>query len=320
MSDATANTKPVQSKGGGGRSPAYPYIPLSKALDRAADLKKAEGFYAVPPESAYKAWDFGAKSSGARQTLAALKHFGLVEYTSLGDDRKVKLTDLAKHILLDVVPDSPKRAALVRQAALTPAIHADLMKEYPNGLPSDTTVQVFLTLEKDFNESGARDLIAEFRDTFAFAGLGEPGKMPPSDDAQGESFQAREVEVGDLVQIEINGALSLEKPERVQEIRDHDGVKWVLVEGSKAWVQMEQVIFEAKGSPMPPPLPTPAPAPAVVTQAGMQTDAFSLDEGVVSISFPEGLTADSVADLEAFFELFIKKAKRRAGVAANAKN
>ena len=41
-------------------------------------------------------------------------------------------------------------------------------------------------------------------------------------------------------------------------------------------------------------------------------DRFTVDEGVVKISFPSGMTPASVEELEQFFKLFIKKAKRRA--------
>ena len=36
-------------------------------------------------------------------------------------------------------------------------------------------------------------------------------------------------------------------------------------------------------------------------------DRFTVDEGVVKITYPAEMTADSVADLEDFFALFIKR-------------
>ena len=47
--------------------------------------------------------------------------------------------------------------------------------------------------------------------------------------------------------------------------------------------------------------------------AGEEMDRFTVDEGVVKITFPSGMNPDSVEELEQFFQLFIKKAKRRAG-------
>lgn len=43
-----------------------------------------------------------------------------------------------------------------------------------------------------------------------------------------------------------------------------------------------------------------------------ETDRF-VDEGGAKITFPSGKTPDSLDELEQFFSLFIRKAKRRAG-------
>lgn len=45
---------------------------------------------------------------------------------------------------------------------------------------------------------------------------------------------------------------------------------------------------------------------------GEEMDRFTVDEGVVKIIFPTEMSLDSVDELELFFELFLKKAKRRA--------
>lgn len=155
--------KPIQ-----GRGPAYPNIAIDKAIGLAEALKKSEGFYAVPRESVFKAWGMGEKSSGARQALAAMKYFGLVEYIGSGETLKVKLSDVARRIILDIRPESTERFALIRDAALSPNIHQELQHEYPNGLPSDATLQSFLTLKKNFNEAGAKDLIAQYRRTLQY--------------------------------------------------------------------------------------------------------------------------------------------------------
>ncbi len=71
---------------------------------------------------------------------------------------------------------------------------------------------------------------------------------------------------------------------------------------------LEKASMEAE---TPPTLPIPKrdDKPAV----GEEMDRFTVDEGVVKITFPSGMTPDSVEELEQFFSLFIKKAKRRAG-------
>jgi hypothetical protein len=47
--------------------------------------------------------------------------------------------------------------------------------------------------------------------------------------------------------------------------------------------------------------------------AGIREERFALKEGDVRILFPRGLSSDSVGDLEAYLEIFLKKARREAG-------
>ena len=166
-----------------GRSPAYPYISLRKALLRADGLRCAEGKHTVPRSSAYHVWGIGDKSSGARQTVAALKQFGLLEYEGTGVDRKIRLSDRALKILLDKRPESPERDELIRQTALTPLIYAELWREWGAELPSDATIETYLVRDREFNESAAPDLIADYKDTISFAKLHQPDKMPLKDQA-----------------------------------------------------------------------------------------------------------------------------------------
>src|SRR5262245_3909199 len=88
-----------------GRSPAYPGINLEAAIEKAKALLDSEGKYAVPMSSAFAAWGFGAKSSGGRETRAALRYFGLITVEGQGAVRKVKLTEKALRILLDARED-----------------------------------------------------------------------------------------------------------------------------------------------------------------------------------------------------------------------
>lgn len=116
------------------------------------------------------------------------------------------------------------------------------------------------------------------------------------------------VSVGDWVQVEAAGQIVFEKTR----VRAIDG-PWVFVEASQAGTKMTDVtlIEKASASATPPVLPFAAEVEKSNPDEGM--DRFTVDEGVVKITFPADMTADSVSDLEAFFALFIKKAKRRAG-------
>jgi hypothetical protein len=52
---------------------------------------------------------------------------------------------------------------------------------------------------------------------------------------------------------------------------------------------------------------------------GTRREVFGLAEGDVVISFPENLSSESYEDLAAYFELFLRKAKRRAEAEAQLK-
>jgi hypothetical protein len=230
-----------------GRSPAYPSISLAKAVERlqtVIDAGVARNAY--PPETFYKLWEIGAQSSGARATMAALNHFGLVDYDGRGDVRKVKVSDLGVKIALDKVPGSPERVQALQLAALTPAIHSDLYQRYQNMLPADVVLATYLTRDRGYNLSTVESLIDEYKDTLAFAGLDKP--VSKADSAMAlpdDPPPPPQVKVGDFVQIEINGSFLLKEPKPVDEIREHDGELWVFVKGEKAAAKMEQIVVQA---------------------------------------------------------------------------
>lgn len=171
-----------------GRSPAYPYLPLAEAVELAAKLNAAGATRtALPAETLYQIWRMGSQSSGARQSLAALNHFGLVDYIGRGDDRKVKLSDLALKIVLDKQPDSLERDVAIREAALKPPIHAELYEKYQSFLPSDVVLETFLTRDMGYNPQGAKSLIGEYRATLEFAKLDKPDNTPPLQRANDET-------------------------------------------------------------------------------------------------------------------------------------
>jgi|SRR5215471_8014184 len=46
------------------------------------------------------------------------------------------------------------------------------------------------------------------------------------------------------------------------------------------------------------------------TTAGMRKEVYALSEGDVTLTFPEGLSAESVKDLEGYIEIFLRKVRR----------
>jgi hypothetical protein len=148
------------------RSPSFPFIGLREALDRARTFYEAEQRNAARPETAAAHWGYSPKSSGGKQTVAALRAFGLVDGDSL-----VKLSGRALRILLDEREGSEERLRLVRQAALMPTIHARLWERYGAELPSAQTLRLSLILDEGFNENSVDDFLTEYRETLEYARL-----------------------------------------------------------------------------------------------------------------------------------------------------
>lgn len=153
------------------RSPSYPSIDLEAAIGRAQAIYAKEKWHEAPIDVILRHWDYSAGSGNGMVQLAALKKFGLLSDEGSGEERKAKLTSLAKDIL--IYDDEQERLKAVREAAMTPALYQDIMNKYSDGLPSDATLKVYLIKEKGFNDNVVGDLIAVMRRTFEFAKLGD---------------------------------------------------------------------------------------------------------------------------------------------------
>jgi hypothetical protein len=157
-------------------------------------LRDAIKGHEVRFQTAGSVWKFGTRSSGLRSTLAALKHYGLLEYIGSGTDQKIKLTDLANRIFLDVRPQSPDRDDLTKKAALMPKLHKQLWEKWGADVPADVEMQAELTLELGFSQNGAHEAISVYKQSLRFAGLPGSDKMPEgeadkSDDAGSQGSQ-----------------------------------------------------------------------------------------------------------------------------------
>lgn len=157
-----------------GRSPAFPFISLRAAVERAKKLHEEEGRNSAPVKVATSHWNYAEKSSGAIRTLAALKAYGLLERTS----GQVSLTDRALDI---VMPGSSRRDEALQAAAVAPAQFFKLWKKYAAALPSKGTLNHDLVRYEGFTESSVEDFIGNYKATIAFAGLDKSGTIAPDE-------------------------------------------------------------------------------------------------------------------------------------------
>jgi hypothetical protein len=242
------------------RSPKFPYIGLGKAVERIEVLYAKAKRYDARVSDIAKDWDLSAKSSSIDRTVAAIQSFGLIEDSGSGENRKIKLSELGARILIDARPGI--RESLLADVALKPPILAEYAHKWADGRPDEAHALSQLQLDGGFTSEAAKIFLRVFDETIRFVSARQYDKK--SDSELSESLpkprQQQELEIGDLVQVEINGGLTLEQPARLRAVETLDGRKWAFVVGSETGIPMEQIVLHAKG---PPPLAAGASPPTL---------------------------------------------------------
>jgi hypothetical protein len=319
MSETETTASPQATGPKKERSPNFPFITLTKAMDRVRPIFDAAKRHETRMGDLAEALGSGAKSSSTLQTVSALVSYGLLEDSGSGDARKFKVTDLAFKALEDQRPGA--REAALREAAMKPKLLAEYAELWKEGRPSDAISTSVLRIDGGFTEDGAKTFLRVFDDAITYAAAAQNDKK--SDASSNGAAKADtpksdvKIAVGDLVQWEANGTLRLERPTAVRAIQEHEGAQWVFVEGSETGIPMSEVLLDQKAPDDAPRVPPTLAIPPVRRDNdrapdGMDVDRFTVDEGVVRVEFPKGMGTASVEELDEFFQLFIKKAKRRA--------
>jgi hypothetical protein len=201
--NAIVNTENKKAKE---RSPSFPFISLEYAIERAkqfyAEEKRGSAFMTI----AAGHWGYSAASSGLQQTVAALKSYGLLQDEGNSAQRKLRLTETALRIILDERPESSEREQFIRQAALTPSMAMEVLKEWPDELPSSATLNHWLILEKKFSQETAMKVAKILKQNQAFAKVyaikdGPSGDKIESDNGSDAEFDVQvsnEKVVGEL--------------------------------------------------------------------------------------------------------------------------
>ncbi len=297
------------------RSPSFPFIPLEMAITRLEEFERIFSRQDPPANRTYLAWEFKSDTSQAQQTLAALKAFGMVDYKGLGPKRPVALTAEAR-TYLRAQQETVKREIL-KGLALKPKWIAHFWDSWGDQRVPDPIRLDALVLEHKFNHKAAPTFLKVYDETIAFSGLAGSDKICPASNSEDDD-KLPVVKVGDFVRW-TSGGVDQFLSARVISISE-DG-EWLWVEGdSKEAIPMNEVqLVTPPASGTPPPTPPEVIAAQEAARAaqekpGIKEEKFDTDEGVLRIEFPENLSAASVAELDDFFQLFMRRARRRAGV------
>ncbi len=220
------------------RSPEYPSITLQEAIEKAAVLYEQDHGNSAARTVIAQHFRSTTKSSAFMQWVASLQRFGLLEAVGDAKNRELQLTKLALDILV-LDEDDTKRWEAIRRAALKPAIHSRMWKEWGANSPSDSKIQHYLITQEGFKPPAASDLVKKYKKTILFAKLGECDIID-----SGNQDEVHDISVGDFVQWISQGVMQFKGPRRVTGLSD-DG-EWAFVKGSETGVLVSELKIEKK--------------------------------------------------------------------------
>jgi hypothetical protein len=158
---------------GGERSGRYPGVSLKDALEMAEKLYKAERQSPMTNETGAGKMGYKGLSGPARVMIGALRQYGLIEKTVVGQFRLSKLAIEALH-----GTDAQKSKAL-KTAAMQPPLFQDLARTHLDG--SVDNLSSYLITSKGFIDTGARIAAKAFRETITLAKISASDYSAPID-------------------------------------------------------------------------------------------------------------------------------------------
>jgi hypothetical protein len=169
------------------RSPRFPYIDLAESITRIEEIYRKERRAATTPDVLVTHLGYKQKHGKSARVLGALKQFGLLEEK----EGLYRVSDLGFR-LLNLPEDSGERASIVKHLAMQPPVIQEVMRAYPDGLPSDATLKSYLVLNAGFNPESAALFTRVLRQTLTFAGINAEefiqGEVEESRDKGSESL------------------------------------------------------------------------------------------------------------------------------------
>lgn len=183
------------------RSPNYPAFSLSDAIKKARIVYGHEKKSATTPEVIAKHLGYSQTTGPGGRALSGLRQYGLLEESN----GHYRLSDLG-FTLIHFPDDAPERVSALATAIRKPTLFSELLKEYPDGLPSDQTLKSNL-LRRGFNPSVIDEAVRSFRDSVNLVENGNVGYTDPEQ----ENMDARTMENVPPIQDERKGRLTPEQ-------------------------------------------------------------------------------------------------------------
>jgi hypothetical protein len=161
MAEETA--APNAKKKAAHRSPNYPAFDLATALDKIRLVYDQEKRTATTRDVIAEHLGYKNTDGPGGRALSGIRQFAFLEDAA----DKLKVSDIA-FSLLHLPDEDPSKAQLLKQVALRPNLYRSLHEDYPDSIPSDSTLRSNL-LKRGFNPDSIDVVIADFKSTMELA-------------------------------------------------------------------------------------------------------------------------------------------------------
>lgn len=168
------------------RSPNYPVISLSEAVQKIRAVYQQEHMYPAARETIAKVLGYSGLNGASAGVVSAIVKYGLME--QVGADQ-IRVSADGQDVIVHRKGD-PEYAEAVRRAALRPALFRELYDQYGTNLPSDHNLRAYLQ-KRGFNPKVVDAVIRLYRDTIEFveSETEDFNATPPDEAVDGASVQ-----------------------------------------------------------------------------------------------------------------------------------
>lgn len=235
------------------RSPRAPLISLKEAVDRVSKVYSEEGRHSASADIVARHLGYkSAENGAAKQALAALGYYGLIERPSDGMVAVAKSFEEYKF-----APSEDLRTQILRKWLLTPGVFAELLEKFQDRLPSDASLK-FELIQKGFNPATADECLIAFRESVQYVQSVSSNVNTIEVEAtkSGETAETNVEEIADQRTVDVTSAAGEPSPRAtpiaasrdVLEEDNSDRIPVRLAGGRRAWLVIPSPFYAADKS------------------------------------------------------------------------
>lgn len=144
------------------RSPGYPSISLSEAIDLVRKVHEANRRNVTDREAAVKDMGYSGLTGHSAKMISDVSHYGLIERAGKGG---LRVTDTAVRILHP--RESQERNEALQEAAFSPELFAQIKEQWPDGFASEHALRNFL-IRQNFSSNAVQPALKAYTETYAY--------------------------------------------------------------------------------------------------------------------------------------------------------